>query len=206
MIGGVDIESQSLDQGHKQNSSMSSTFEMCSGVMQQCMQGAAKTGAQAVVVCCAVSLVIGLAVGLTWADDFLDNQCTSNRVTNKSGSAMYFEGSFGTLYYGASIHVDVPGNTTVSYPFSWYDSLSQKQNCVLKARPKNSENGEPDIEVVGCSRPNAFDSGVCQWKVKDTTDRRQLRGAVNFFSLQSEGFSEGFATDYLEGSFSNKMS
>lgn len=207
-------EARDLIGQNSRGPSSSSQLDLCCGVMQECMKTAGTAGVYCCVGFVAVSLIIGLAVGLTWADNKLDNMCSSNKVINKSGSTMYFDHTFGAVYDGWSFHVDIPKNTTEAYPFEWYNDYYQKENCVLKVRPKNSDKSA--VEVTDCSyTPNAFDSGVCQWTIKDKTDRR-LRGLPEGerytdsvpFSQQFSFFSpktEGAATDYLENAVSNKM-
>jgi hypothetical protein len=207
-------EVPNLSEQDSRDSSWSSQLGLCCGVMQESMKDAGVAGVYCCVGFVAISLVIGLSVGLTWADNKLDDMCSSNKVINKSGSTMYFDHTFGTVYDGWSFHVDIPKNTTEAYPFDWYNDYYQKEKCVLKVRPKNS--GKPDVEVTDCSStPNAFDSGVCQWTIKDKINRR-LRGLPEGerytdsvpFSQQFSFFSpktEGVATDYLENAVSNKM-
>lgn len=193
--------------------SWSNQLNLCCGVMREYMKDTGEYGMKILGGCMLISLVIGLAVGLTWVDNKLDSMCTSNKVINDSGSTIYFEGTLGTLYDGWSIHVDVPKNTTDTYPFSWYNDYFEKENCVLKVRPHSS--GKADVEVTDCSpTPNAFDTGVCQWTIKDKYDRR-LRGSsteeeqrdtdtkissstwFGFFSQEPQSPPNG-PTEYLE--------
>jgi hypothetical protein len=156
--------------------SASSSLDLYLGVLSDCCKEMGSCLVKAGAVCCIVSTVLTLSLCLTLIDDKLDQNCDNYKITNEAGSSLYFDSNrIGVVWDGYSFHLEIPHNATASYPFTFYTDYLERKNCILKIRPKHSNSNEPPVEVTGCSVPNAFDSGVCLYDIKDKTDRR-LRG------------------------------